>query len=54
MLLIPVVVATGTGDADRALVRGADPRATGGAGAAAEDATDPPAVATVAGNQERI
>jgi len=52
-MFISVVVATGTGDADRALARGVDHRATGGAGAAAEDATDPPAVATVAGNRAR-
>lgn len=54
MQLIPVVVATGTGDVDHELVRGADHRATGEAGVAAEDATDPPAVATVVGNQARI
>lgn len=41
----PAVVETGTGGADRVLARGADHRVTGGAGAAAEDATGLPAVA---------
>lgn len=54
MQFISVVVETETGGADHALVRGADHRATEGAGVAVVDATDRPAVATVAGNQARI
>lgn len=54
MQLISVVAATGTGDGDLALAHGVGRRATGGAGAAAVDATGPPAVATVAASRVRI